>query len=188
MSCRRPYFRSAERVDALRRQLALWSDARWQHAGNHPNEMRCGITGDCLFWVHVFKAIGALPPQIQIPRYRKMEAAADKMKLLRERIEATGRAELVFVATKHLRGYDASVGTSAAFMPGDVLLFRNGMSGVHCGLVTRSAPTHFVHLSHNGLLEEPLAQDHWLRDLASVYRLTEPEASIVGHQPSSSRA
>jgi hypothetical protein len=178
---RLPYFRAPERINALRSALHGWRGTRWQHAGNRPNEMKCGITGDCLFWVKVFKEIGALPSHLEIPPYRKMEAAADKMKLLRTRIEGTGLAELVFecpsaqVPTNSAAHTLMHSGTDALMhlLPGDVLLFRNGMSGVHCGLVVKSTPVHFAHLSQHGLLEEPLNQDHWLRDLVFVYRLLE---------------
>ncbi|MGO9243289.1 MAG: hypothetical protein ACLQDC_00735, partial [Verrucomicrobiia bacterium] len=91
-----PYFRTPERIDALKCQLQQWAGTRWAHAGTRPNEMRCGVTGDCLFWVHAFKAIGALPRHIEIPDYRKMEAAGDSMYTLRTRIMATGVAELVW--------------------------------------------------------------------------------------------
>lgn len=157
MSDRLPYFRTTESIEALRRQLQQWAGTRWAHAGTRPNQMRCGVTGDCLFWVHAFKAIGALPPKIEIPDYRKMEAAGDQMRMLRDCIEATGVAELV----------------SSEVRIGDVLLFKNGMSGAHCGLVIRECPAHFVHLSRNGLIEEPLAQKHWMDGLAYRYRLME---------------
>jgi hypothetical protein len=156
---RLPYFRTAERINALHAKLREWSGTRWAHAGTRPNQMRCGVTGDCLFWVHVFKAIGALPAHIEIPDYRKMEAAGDQMRILRQCIEATGVAKLVLV--------DIRVG--------DVLLFTSGMSGAHCGLVVKSPPVHLAHLSRNGLCEEPLAQRHWLDDLVYCYRLLERE-------------
>jgi hypothetical protein len=157
-----PYFRTPERIHALKCQLQQWASTRWAHAGTRPNQMRCGVTGDCLFWVHAFKAVGALPAHIEIPDYRRMEAAGDQMRMLRECIEATGVAELV----------DGEVHI------GDVLLFRNGMSGAHCGLVVRTSPAHFFHLSKNGALEEPLLQNHWLDCLAFVYRLMEIELRV----------
>ena len=172
MTRRLPYFRTPERIAALRQQLQQWAGTRWAHAGTRPNQMRCGVTGDCLFWVHAFKAIGALPPHITIPDYRRMEAAGDQMKMLRECIEATGVAAFVIAF------WDEWL-PPARLRTGDVLLFRNGMSGAHCGLVVQPSPAHFVHLSRNGFLEEPLAQDHWLRDLALIYRLVESE-SVVG--------
>ncbi len=156
------YFRTPERIDALKRQLQQWSGTRWAHAGTRPNSMRCGVTGDCLFWVHAFKAIGALPTNIKIPDYRKMEASGDQMRMLRECIEATGIAELVHQGIR----------------VGDVLLFKNGMSGAHCGLVVKSPPAHFVHLSRNGFCEEPLAQRHWLQDLSYCYRLMESDIPV----------
>lgn len=174
MTDRLPYFRTPERIEALRQQLQQWAGTRWQHAGNRPNEMRCGIAGDCLFWVKAFKAIGALPHHINVPPYRKMEAAADNMRLLRERIMETGRAELIWE-----RDFDRPVVWREVMMPmpmvGDVLLFKNGMSGVHCGLCVKPWPPHFVHLSRNGFLEEPMNQGHWLETLAFVYRLVEAE-------------
>lgn len=162
MTSRLPYFRTPERLSALRSQLSLWAGTRWAHAGTRPNQMRCGVTGDCLFWVHAFKAIGALPCHIVIPDYRQMEAAGDQMRMLRECIEATGVAELV-EREVHI---------------GDVLLFKNGMSGAHCGLVIRQTPTHFVHLSKNGFSEEPLRQNHWLDSLAFIYRLMESPVTL----------
>jgi hypothetical protein len=167
MRDRLPYFHTPERTDALRQQLQQWAGTRWAHAGTRPNQMRCGVTGDCLFWVHVFKAIGALPAHVTIPDYRKMEAAGDQMKTLRECIEATGRAELIVTRD--------GCGTGDAVLVGDVLLFKNGMSGAHCGLVLSTVPIHFAHLSRNGFCEEPLRQKHWLDSLAFVYRLVEAE-------------
>lgn len=174
MSERLPYFCTPERIDALRSTLDAWRGTRWAHAGVRPNEMRCGISGDCLFWVHAFKAIGALPEGLLIPEYRRMEAAADKMQLLRARIMETGRAELVFVAANHIRGAAKEFRGYNA-LPGDVLLFANGMSGVHCGLVVKPAPMHFFHVSQNGALEEPFNQGQWLASIAYAYRLMEPE-------------
>ncbi|MGD0058396.1 MAG: hypothetical protein ABSD58_03170 [Verrucomicrobiia bacterium] len=204
MSNRLPYFHTPERIAALKDQLAKWQTTRWRHSGTHPNEMRCGISGDCLFWVVAFKAIGALPQHLVIPDYRKMEAAGDKMALLRLRIMETGRAEMVMEeptpASPPARGPKGWVNAglqniAQALSPpgrgpkgwvpmaGDVLLFRNGMSGVHCGLVIRPAPMHFFHLSQNGALEEPFNQSHWLASLAFVYRLMEeqptPSASLL---------
>ncbi len=172
MTARRPYFYSQERRDSLLAQLKEWAGTRWAHAGTRPNQMRCGVTGDCLFWVHAFKAIGALPSHIEIPDYRKMEAAGDQMRMLRECIEATGVAELILEKPTPVspprRGPKGWVP-----IVGDVLLFRNGMSGCHCGLCVRPRPPHFVHLSRNGFLEEPFRQKHWLDGLAFIYRLTE---------------
>ncbi len=187
MANRLPYYHSPERVAALTDQLAKWQTTRWRHSGTHPNEMRCGISGDCLFWVVAFKAIGALPSHLVIPDYRKMEAAGDKMALLRLRIMETGRAELVMEEPTPVsppgRGPKGWVP-----MAGDVILFRNGMSGVHCGLVVRPAPMHFFHLSQNGALEEPFNQSHWLASLAFVYRLMEEEPECSrGLQPASER-
>jgi hypothetical protein len=152
-------------VQVLLNQLHVWQGTRWRHAGVKPNEMRCGVSGDCLFWVHVFKAIGALPEKLEIPDYRLQEARADEMQTLRRCIEATGRADLVFdgATVKHL----------PIFRVGDVLLFKNGTSGAHCGLVVKDAPVHFAHLTGNGLLEEPLQQKHYLGALTYVYRLLE---------------
>lgn len=169
-----PYFRTPERVDALRSTLSAWAGTRWRHAGTRPNEMRCGVSGDCLFWVHVFKAIGALPAGLQIPKYRKREAAMDNMLRLRTCIESSARAELV--GTRCCASDDNKPRSSATLpmlLCGDVLLFNNGMSGTHCGLVVKEAPVHFVHLSQNGMNEEPLNQVHWLANLAYVYRLVE---------------
>jgi hypothetical protein len=162
--------------------------------------MKCGVTGDCLFWVHVFKAIGALPAELQIPDYRKREGSVNSMERLRGCIEETGRAELVAScqpsAVSHQPAGKSSQPSAVSRQPeaesrkliadsniatGDVLLFANGMSGVHCGLVVRETPPHFVHLSQNGLTEEPLNQEHWLASLAFIYRLMEPAPS---HQPS----
>jgi hypothetical protein len=58
-----------------------------------------------------------------------------------------------------------------------VLLFKNGTSGAHCGLIVKEAPTHFVHLTGNGLLEEPFCQSHYISALLYVYRLLETEVS-----------
>jgi hypothetical protein len=173
MTERLPYFRTADRIQILLNQVHLWSGTRWAHAGTRPNEMQCGVNGDCLFWVHVFKAIEALPAEIEIPEYQRQTALADRMKRLRECIEATGRAEAVPLPS-HI-----SLNTSL-FHPGDVLLFHNGTSGAHCGLIVRVFPTHFVHLSRNGLLEEPLNQSHWLDNLAYAYRLLEacPDSEV----------
>jgi hypothetical protein len=68
-----------------------------------------------------------------------------------------------------------TAGKMPALQIGDVLLFTNGMSGAHCGLVVKEAPVHFVHLSQNGMNEEPLNQAHWLANLAFVYRLMEAD-------------
>jgi hypothetical protein len=180
-----PYFRTPERSAALRAKLRLWEGSRWGHAGTRPNEMQCGITGDCLFWIHVFKAIGALPPSLQIPDYRKREAALDNMARLRSCIEATGRGVMVWsdgrARPPGAPNADGRPGGPSLpdFLPGDVLLFANGMSGVHCGLIVREIPPHFVHLSQNGLAEEPLNQAHWLKDLAFVYRLVESAGSAT---------
>ena len=195
---RLPYFRTPERIEALQRQLQQWAGTRWAHAGTRPNQMRCGVTGDCLFWVHAFKAIGALPAHIEIPDYRKMEAAGDQMRMLRNGITATRLAEEVFrgAHAPSRAGSDAPVGTQPANLParaptdtraprmlpglppliiGDALLFHNGTSGAHCGLVVRAHPAHFVHLSRNGFLEEPLQQQHHLQALAFIYRLIEED-------------
>jgi hypothetical protein len=149
----------------LLNQLHLWRGTRWQHAGARPNAMRCGVSGDCLFWVHAFKAIGALPAKLEIPNYRLQEARADEMQMLRRSIEATKCADLVFddATEKHL----------PIFRIGDVLLFKNGTSGAHCGLVVKEAPVHFAHLTGNGLMEEPLHQAHYVTALTYVYRLLE---------------
>jgi hypothetical protein len=160
-----PYFRTADRVQMLLNQVHLWSGTRWQHSGTRPNQMRCGVTGDCLFWVHVFKAIGALPARVVIPDYRKMEAAGDRMRMLRECIEAAGRAELVWDRIPKRAIPDKRVG--------DVLIFENGMSGAHCGLVIRDFPCHFFHVGQNGAVVEPLNQKHWHSALAVMYRLLE---------------
>jgi hypothetical protein len=167
VTSRLPYFRTPERVSSLRSQLSHWQGTRWRHAGARPNEVRCGISGDCLFWVHAFKAIGALPVKLEIPDYRRNEALADEMQTLRRCIEATNRADLVFdnAHAKH----------PPIFRTGDVLLFKNGTSGAHCGLVVKEAPVHFVHLTGNGLLEEPFHQSHYLAALTYVYRLLEME-------------
>ena len=167
---RTPYFHTPDRVQILLDQLHLWSGTRWQHAGTRPNAMRCGVSGDCLFWVHAFKAIGALPAKLEIPGYRLQEARADEMQTLRRCIEATGCADLVFD--------DAAGKQLPLFRIGDVLLFKNGTSGAHCGLVVKEAPVHFTHLTGNGLMEEPLQQAHYLRSLKYVYRLLEHELSV----------
>jgi len=164
---RLPYFRTPERISALRSQLSHWQGTRWRHAGVRPNEMRCGISGDCLFWVHAFKAIDALPAKLEIPDYRRNEALADEMQTLRRCIEATGRADLV--------SDNGEAKHPPVFRIGDVLLFKNGTSGAHCGLVVKEAPLHFVHLTGNGLLEEPLHQAHYLASLIYVYRLLDAE-------------
>lgn len=165
MTARLPYFCEAARVTALVDEIERWRGTRWRHAGARPMEMKCGVHGDCLFWVHAFKAIGALPARIEIPDYRQMEAAADVMSTLRYRIMATGRAECVY---DHDRSKCLPI-----FRIGDVLLFTNGMSGAHTGLVIKRVPVHFVHLSQNGFNEEPLNQAHWLANLFFVYRLLE---------------
>ena len=174
MNDRLPYFRTPIRIDALRLTLNTWSGTRWRHAGTRPNEMQCGVSGDCLFWVHVFKSIGALPANLQIPDYRKREAAMDNMLRLRICIESSERAA----------SCPSCINGEEPFLIGDVLLFRNGMSGAHCGLVVKENPVHFVHLSKNGLLEEPLHQSHWLDNLAFVYRLVEENhrSSACNHQ------
>jgi len=169
VSNRLPYFHEKSRINALLAQLAEWQGTRWRHAGAQPNEMRCGVSGDCLFWVHAFKAIGALPPKLEIPDYRRQEALADKMQTLRRCIEATGRADLV-IDNAHAKH-------PPVFCVGDVLLFKNGTSGAHCGLVVRETPVHFAHLTGNGLLEEPLHQAHYLAALTCVYRLLEEEGA-----------
>lgn len=180
-----PYFRSPGRIAALRATVSAWAGTRWGHAGKRPNEMRCGISGDCLFWVHIFKAIGALPSDLQIPEYRKREAAMDNMLRLRICIESSARALQIFGSATVPACPDFEVGVAAVpttasetlalpgLLIGDVLLFNNGMSGAHCGLVVKEAPVHFVHLSQNGMNEEPLHQTHWLANLAFVYRLLE---------------
>jgi hypothetical protein len=166
-----PYFHTADRVQVLLNQLHLWQGTRWQHAGARPNAMRCGVSGDCLFWVHVFKAIGALASNLVIPNYRRQEALGDKMAMLRLRIEETGHGELI---------WDSTMGKSAlVFHVGDVLVFKNGMSGAHCGLVVRSEPAHFVHLTGNGLIEEPFQQEHHVTALHCVYRLMEAAECLV---------
>ncbi len=165
---RTPYFHTADRVQMLLNQLHLWQGTRWRHAGVKPNEMRCGVSGDCLFWVHVFKAIGALPEKLEIPDYRLQEARANEMQTLRHCIEATGRADLIVNV--------APVKYLSVFRIGDVLLVTNGTSGAHCGLVVKEAPVHFTHLTGNGLLEEPFHQSHYIAALIYVYRLLEPEA------------
>ena len=170
-----PYFHTADRVQMLLNQLHLWQGTRWRHAGVKPNEMRCGVSGDCLFWVHAFKAISAFPDRLEIPNYRLQEARADEMRTLRRGIEATGRADLVFE--------DANTKQLPIFRVGDVLLFKNGTSGAHCGLVVKDGPVHFAHLTGNGLLEEPLRQAHYLDALACVYRLLEAEPSGEAHCP-----
>lgn len=179
-----PFFRRADRQQLLLNQLRLWCGTRWAHAGTRPNEMKCGITGDCLFWVHVFKAIGALPEHLEIPDYGRCDALQDDMARLKFCIEATERAHLAWsrpVAagfsprpeTRSLKAATTGHDALARITFGDVLLFRNGMSGAHTGLVVKGWPVHFVHLSQNGLLEEPLDQTHWLNNLAFVYRLLE---------------
>jgi hypothetical protein len=170
-----PYFRTADRQQRLLNQVHLWSKTRWQHSGTRPNEMKCGVTGDCLFWVHVFKEIGGLPEHLVIPDYRQMEAAGDKMKMLRTCIEATGRAEFVWDSLVSRPIPDKRIG--------DVLIFGNGMSGAHCGLVVRDFPCHFFHIGQSGAVTEPLAQNHWQVSLAVIYRLVEeveptPSASL----------
>jgi hypothetical protein len=169
MQSRRPYFTTTERINSLLNQLNAWQGTRWRHAGTRPNEMRCGISGDCLFWVHTFKAIGALPEKLEIPDYRIQEARADEMQTLRLKIMQTGRAELVFE-------YETSA-PLPIFMIGDVLLFKNGTSGAHCGLAVKQAPLHFVHLTGNGLLEEPFHQAHYATALQYAYRLLEAEVT-----------
>jgi hypothetical protein len=168
---RLPYFRTADRQQALLNQVHLWSGTRWQHSGTRPNQMRCGVTGDCLFWVHVFKAIGALPATLVIPDYRKMEAAGDKMKMLCTCIEATGRAESVWDNRVSRPMPDKRIG--------DVLIFGNGMSGAHCGLVVRDFPCHFFHVGQSGAVREPLGQNHWQVSLAAIYRLMEVEPAVA---------
>jgi hypothetical protein len=150
--------------------------------------------------VHAFKAIGALPAKVTIPDYRKMEAAGDGMKMLRECIEGTGVAERVWsVGTRCAASDDDRPRSSAALpsrtvcedvmmpmpMVGDVFLFRNGQSGCHCGMCVKPFPPHFVHLSRNGFLEEPMNQKHWTDALAFVYRLVEEsdQRSAVSGQP-----
>jgi len=174
---RLPYFRSSDRINAFHAQLVEWRGTRWAHAGVRPNEMRCGVTGDCLFWVHVFKAIGALPATVEVPEYIRGHALRDAMAMLRERIEGTGRA----VQVDYLLG---NPGIWYAVKTGDVLLFKNGTSGVHCGLVIGEHPVHFTHLSQDGLITEPLNQKQWLGNLAVVYRLMEADPETTGgHRP-----
>jgi hypothetical protein len=93
---RHPYFRTPERIAALHAQLVEWRGTRWAHAGVRPNEMRCGVSGDCLFWVHVFKAIGALPATVEVPEYIRGQALRDAMRSLRSAIEATDQSDLVY--------------------------------------------------------------------------------------------
>jgi len=176
---RLPYFHSSERIAVLRSTLATWAGTHWRHAGTRPNSMHCGVSGDCLFWVHVFKAIGALPENIEVPRYRRQEALSDSMLTLRTRIEATGRAELILDFGLGISDSPQSTikNLKSKIAIGDVLLFKNGMSGAHCGLVVRSHPVHFAHLSQNGFTEEPLNQKHWLDSLVFVYRLLETSPS-----------
>ena len=168
------YFHTADRVQVLLNQLHLWQGTRWRHAGVKPNEMRCGVSGDCLFWVHVFKAIGALPEKLEIPDYRLQEARADEMQTLQRCIEATGRALLMWERPQRR---DRELVQLPVFRIGDVLLFKNGTSGAHCGLVVKDAPVHFAHLTGNGLLEEPLRQAHYLAALKYAYRLLDVERS-----------
>jgi hypothetical protein len=155
----------------LLNQVHLWSGTRWQHFGTRPNKMKCGVTGDCLFWVHVFKEIGALPEHLVIPDYRKMEAAGDNMKMLRACIEATGRAQFVWDNRASRPIPDKRIG--------DVLIFENGMSGAHCGLVVREFPCHFFHVGQSGAVREPLCQNHWQVSLAAIYRLLETETAVA---------
>ena len=178
----RPYFYGSNRTRTLLGQLAEWRGTRWQHAGVRPNEMKCGVSGDCLFWVHVFKAIGALPKNLEIPDYRVQEALADKMQTLRSRIEATGRALLVWERSLgYMRPSSSKDPYDSLALPwlvvGDVLLFKNGTSGAHCGLVVKEVPVHFAHLTGNGLLEEPLHQGHYSVALTYIYRLLEAEVN-----------
>jgi cell wall-associated NlpC family hydrolase len=180
MTPRLPYFGSQKHADALLSQLHLWQGTRWQHAGARPNEMKCGVSGDCLFWVHAFKAIGALPTRLEIPDYRLREALADRMHTLREKIEATGCAQLVWERPqccdrKPLSGDPFEHLFLPWLLIGDVLIFKNGTSGAHCGLMVKAVPIHFAHLTGNGLLEEPLHQKHYLSALTFVYRLLEAE-------------
>ena len=181
---RKPYFADANRPQVLLNQLHEWAATRWQHAGTEPNAMRCGIHADCLFWVKVFKVIGALPSHLEIPDYRMQEARGDEMVLLTAKIVATQRADLVWKMTpnetkprKQMAGQDVlEVLRLPWLMIGDVLIFTNGTSGAHCGLVVKPMPIHFLHLSINGMLEEPLAQAHYAGDLRFVYRLLEEVA------------
>ena len=178
MSPRLPYFASQVHTGALLEQLAAWRGTRWQHAGARPNVMKCGIHGDCLFWVPLFKSIGALPAQLKIPDYRLREALADEMQTLRSKIVATGRAQLIWErdGVSHFRGKsdNALQGLGLPWLiVGDVLLFKNGTSGAHCGLLVKAAPIHFAHLTGNGLNEEPLHQTHYVASLNYVYRLLE---------------
>ncbi|HXI84146.1 MAG TPA: hypothetical protein VNL17_08665 [Verrucomicrobiae bacterium] len=183
MPPRRPYFYGSNRARSLLAQLAKWQGTRWRHAGAKPNEMRCGVSGDCLFWVHVFKAIDALPAKLTIPDYRLQEARADEMKTLRQCIMATGRAQLVWerdsIANYRGKADDELHRLGLPWLiVGDVLIYKNGTSGAHCGLVANVAPIQFVHLTGNGLLEEPLHQKHYLQSLTYIYRLLEPELSV----------
>jgi hypothetical protein len=162
-----PYFRTPERIRALLAEIQKSVGTRWAHAGTRTNRMECGLTDDCLFWVKAFRTIGALPAHIEIPPYRRMEASADRMCLLRLRIMETGRAELVYEADFAKR--------FPIFRVGDVLLFKNGMSGVHCGLVVRQSPLHFFHLGQNGAMEEPFHQGQWIAAIAYAYRLLEED-------------
>jgi hypothetical protein len=190
-----PYFRSLDRQQLLLNHVALWRGTPWRHAGAHPHRMKCGVHADCLFWVAMFQEMGALPPGKLIPDYRKMEAAKDDRRQLRECIEATGRAQLVWerkqaaphdavhredsprAATGETTGENAAVNARGySLRIGDVLLFANGMSGVHCGLVVRTVPCHFFHIGPNGAIETPFGQDQWVKGLAAVYRLMEPVA------------
>jgi hypothetical protein len=179
MSTRIPYFYSADRTQVLLNEIHLWSATRWRHAGTRPNAMKCGIHGDCLFWVPLFKKIGALPEHLTIPDYRLREALADEMQKLRKNFEDTGRAQLVWERPENeLIGVPGDP-LRALHLPwlyiGDILLFVNGNSGAHCGLMVQSCPIQFLHLSGNGLNKEPLHQSHYLASLKYIYRLLEDQ-------------
>ncbi len=144
--------------------------------GTRPNEMKCGVTGDCLFWVHVFKEIGGLPEHLVIPDYRQMEAAGDKMKMLRTCIEVTGACKLC--------GTQPCQPPDTGKRIGDVLIFGNGMSGAHCGLVVRDFPCHFFHIGQSGAVAD--TRTVGAESLAGVARGDLPVGCKVQPTPSAS--
>ena len=115
-----------------------------------------GVGCDCLgllrgVWRHVMGAEPELPPPYS-PDWA--EAGADT---------------LVAAARRHLVEIDA-----AAFMPGDVLLFRwrDALSAKHCAIAT-SAET-MIHAHDGASVAEVAFAPWWRRHLAYAFRFPEP--------------
>ncbi|HZH12454.1 MAG TPA: NlpC/P60 family protein [Microvirga sp.] len=115
-----------------------------------------GVGCDCLgllrgVWRHVMGAEPELPPPYS-PDWA--EAGADT---------------LVAAARRHLVEIDA-----AAFMPGDVLLFRwrDALPAKHCAIAT-SAET-MIHAHDGASVAEVAFAPWWRRHLAYAFRFPEP--------------